>query len=734
MRQGGWRQSWSDLLASLRGGSRRTADDAQRDERGSPSGESDAPPASEQTAALSPRTAERPLEADRFRGKDEEPASPDKGGPAAALDSSEVAPRGSAHGQAQGKRSVGRFVPMALVGIVVAAPWLLWPYHFGADFLAPKPPAPDVVATFDGGTITLAEIESHIKLLMPSRARELSRSPDALLAVVEDLVSDKLVLRWAAARKPEGDEAFRHAVKHINEELSLESFAGQLHEETLAVSETEMRQYYEANQTRFAGQTFTEARDDIRRSLVGGREPELIRAYIERLRANASISRRFELLDVPPPSDEDLDRHYRANLNTFVLPRRAVVDEIEIPVSVFGDAARQRASDVLLTIRGGTSFKDAAGRFAGTRLTVNRESREGARHQDWDKNVFTLVPGELGSAFRAGDSFYVVRLNELKPARTQSLSEVRSVVAAAVAPQKEREWFEANGEKTLLTLKGQRFTLKQFYKEYEELPASVRQQYTGPAGLRKLADLLIDRMLLVADTYDKLFDVKTKPLADETRLRLLRQMMEQEEVDDKIEVAETEIQKFYDENAKRLAYPPKARIRYIRIGLGASEDERRRARQRAEDAYNKVAPGFFRDGADFTSVAQEYSEDAESAARGGEFAGWIGEGADPMSELTAHPFHEAVLRLSPGEISKPFPSGDSLYIIQILERTEPERLSLAQATPLIKEILSERKHRALAVDLQKRLLEQADVVTYPQVLEAYFEKLSRPAAQDGSKR
>jgi parvulin-like peptidyl-prolyl isomerase len=622
---------------------------------------------------------------------------------------------------------------IALVAALVTVPWILSPFHFGADLWAPDPPAPDVVATFDGGRITLADLESHLALLAPPGARKTARSPEAILAVVEDLVSDQLVLRWAAERKPEGEETFRHAVKHINEELRLDSFANQLHDGSLAIAESEIREYYDTNKDRFEGRTFAQAREDIRQTLIAEREPEFIENYLERLRTNASIDRNFTQLDVPPPSKEDLQRYYQANLDKFALPRRAIVDEIEIPVAAFGDAAQQRASDALLGIRGGASFKEAADRLPGTRLTVDREVAEGTELADWDRNVFQLVPGELGSIFRAGDSFYIVRLSKLMPARTQSLPEVRQVVTAAVVQQMEEDWFEINGEKTLFTLKGQRYSLKQFYKEYQELPLSSQRQYAGPDGMRKLAEALIDRMLLVGDTYDQLLDVKTKPLADETRLRLLRQMMEQEEVDDKIDITEAAMQDYYAANTERLTYPPKARIRYIRIGLGASEDEARRARERADEAYNKLVPGLFGSRADFAAVAKEYSEDPESAANGGDLAGWVGEGSDPLAELFDHPFHEAVLQLDVGEVSRPFEIAGSLYIVQVLERTEPQVLSFEDAKPYIEEVLIERKHRLLTTDLQKRLLDQAKVEVYPDVIQTYFEKVAPPFATHAPK-
>ena len=204
-------------------------------------------------------------------------------------------------------------------------------------------------------------------------------------------------------------------------------------------------------------------------------------------------------------------------------------------------------------------------------------------------------------------------------------------------------------------------------------------------------------------------------------------------MDDKIEIAETEMELYYEENGERMVPPPKARIRYIRIGLGSSDDEERRARERAEEAYDMLVPGLFRNGADFATVAQEYSEDPDSAAKGGEIDGWIGESSDLLLELAEHPLHEAALGLEPGEISKPFQMAGSLYIVEVLERTDPEPLSFEEARPFIEEVLTERKHRSLAADLQERLLKEADVVMYLEVLEAYFKKLSQPSAKDGAK-
>lgn len=715
-----WYQNWADLLNSLRRGSTEKREIGVSEQ-----------PAPEQEASISS------MPSDSVRASSPEAADvadPNEHSIDTVIVSERLETDGLPDENGSAKpRPLAFYLMIALFMITVSMPWLVTQFGFHDDPWTRDPPEPDVVATFDGGRITLGDIESHVKLLVPGEQGELSSSPEAMLSMVDDIISDKLVLRWAADRNPDDDEAFRHAVKHINEELSLDAFARQLHKETVPVTESEMRNYYDENPGRFGQQTFRDSRESIRAILVTKYEPEFLKNYTAKLRENASITSNLELLDVPPPSADELRRYYEKNAERFALPRRVVVDEIKFSKSSFGDAAQVRASDLLLRIRSGNSFKEVAETTPAAQLSMNEEIAKGTRHADWDKNVFALGQGQLGNIFQAEGTYYIVRLRELLPARRQTLSEVRSVVAAAVTQQNEQKWIKDNGEKTLFTSKGQRFSLKQLYEEYRELSPSLQRQYAGADGLAKLTDSLIDRMLLVSDTFDKLLDVKTKPLADETRLRLLKQMMEQEEVDDKIVNSEAELQAYYAANVERFRYAPQVRIQYIRIGLGSGDDEERRARDRMDEAYDKLVPGLFRNGADFAVIAKEYSEDTDSAAKGGAVDGWIGESNDLLREMAEHPFHEAALKLKIGEISKPIQLGDSLYVIQALDRNEPEPLTFEQAKPAVEEAVRAQKHKALQTNLRYRLLKEVNIVAYPKVLGQYLKERSAQSGEKTSK-
>lgn len=614
-------------------------------------------------------------------------------------------------------------------GVVVLAAIILWfmgGSRLWAQWLAPRPPAADVIATFDGGQITIADLEAHLALLVPAEFQEVARSPQTLIFLVQDMVMDELARRWSAQRQPDTDETFSHTMQHITESLNLQSLDLQMHENTIPVAESEIQDYYNTNRAEFGDQPLDAVREQIRQILVSQREGNYLEEYVQRLVDNASISRNFELLDVPPPREDELRRYYESNMEQFELPRQVSVDELQFLIGLDEAAARQAADDALLQIRSGATFLAVSQTITQSRLLTDTLIPEGTHEPAWDAVVFALTEGEVSHVFQTEDSFYIVRLNELEPARTQTLEEVRPTVLAAVEQQKAEEWFESNANKTLMTINGRQYTLGQFYQEYQELPQVAQVEFAGSEGMKALAELLTERLLLVEDTYSLLLDVENQPLTDEARLQVLKQMMHQEQIDDRIEITDEEIQAFYDENIDLMARLPQVRIRYIRIGLGASEDEAQRARERADEAYRRLVPGLFGQGEAFAVVAQEYSEDPETAANGGELPGWIGESEDILTELETHPFHEMVLTLQQDEISQPFEFDGSVYIVQLIERTEPETTSLEEARPFIEEILNEQEHAELEIEMQETLLEQANFEIYTSVLDEYFQQLPTP--------
>jgi parvulin-like peptidyl-prolyl isomerase len=304
----------------------------------------------------------------------------------------------------------------------------------------------------------------------------------------------------------------------------------------------------------------------------------------------------------------------------------------------------------------------------------------------------------------------------------KSFEDVRQRVFQTVYAKNTENWFEENGGRTLMTIHGKRFTLGEFYQEFQELPTAGKKRYRDYESRRALLDRLIDRLLIVEDTYDQMLNTETRSDLDHIREDILRQVLHQEEVDDKIQVTEEEMRTFYNENSEAYVNSPRVQINYIRVSAGQTDEDRKRAETKIKEAYSKLKPGIFKDGVPFATIAMEYSEDPETAKNGGALDGWISEEANIIAEIASHGFHDNVLGLGENEISRPFIFHGSYYIVQVRKRQEPSPMAFEEARQLIETELKARRHDELTLNMEKTLLEQADMVIFEPVIEAMLAK------------
>src|SRR3990172_9820057 len=95
-----------------------------------------------------------------------------------------------------------------------------------------------------------------------------------------------------------------------------------------SVRESDIQAYYEANKAGFGNATLSEVREQIRETLAHQNQEQFFEDYLASLRADATIARDFELLDVPAPTDAQIREYYEANRALFTTPQRALVDMI----------------------------------------------------------------------------------------------------------------------------------------------------------------------------------------------------------------------------------------------------------------------------------------------------------------------------------------------------------------------------------------------------------------------
>ena len=132
-----------------------------------------------------------------------------------------------------------------------------------------------------------------------------------------------------------------------------------------------------------------------------------------------------------------------------------------------------------------------------------------------------------------------------------------------------------------------------------------------------------------------------------------------------------------------------------------SDDE---ARQRLEQLRQRV-----RGGEDFATLAQEYSDDKASGARGGDL-GWVAPG------MVVPQFEQEMKSLQPNQISAPFKTQFGWQIVQVLERRQ------GQASPQMERA---RVREAL---LRRRSDEEWELLLRRLRNEAFVEVRLQPAA------
>jgi len=304
----------------------------------------------------------------------------------------------------------------------------------------------------------------------------------------------------------------------------------------------------------------------------------------------------------------------------------------------------------------------------------------------------------------------------------RSFEEANNDIVKAVRAKNTALWFQEKQDRTLMTIHGKPFTVGEFIEEFEKLPLNERERYQGFESKKKLLDEMVDRLLLVEDSYDQMLSSETKDQGDHIRQDILKKIFHQEEVDDQIQVSEEEIQSFFEDNSELFVQPPQVQVNYIRIGAGQTDAERKQAEKKVKDAYYKLKPSLFKKAEPFEKIAEEYSEDPETAKKGGVLDGWISEKNEIIGEIANHGFHENVLGLGEHDISLPFLFHNSYYIVQVRERREPILMTLEQASETIKTELTARKHDEMTLQREKTLLDQADLIIFDKTIDSMLDE------------
>ncbi len=211
------------------------------------------------------------------------------------------------------------------------------------------------------------------------------------------------------------------------------------------------------------------------------------------------------------------------------------------------------------------------------------------------------------------------------------------------------------------TIEGRKFTADemkrmiaamgpQAQKNFDANPKTFIEQF---ALLMKLSNLAEQSKLDKESPYRERLEF--------SRMQILMQA-QVDKASSEIDITGEDQKKYYEANLDRYT---QARIRVIYISFVSnpqasggpkkplSEEE---ARKKAEDLVKKL-----RAGADFAELAQQHSDDASSAEKGGEY------GSVKKSDNIPDHIKKAIFALKPGEVSDPVKQPNGFYIFRAEE-------------------------------------------------------------------
>ncbi len=236
------------------------------------------------------------------------------------------------------------------------------------------------------------------------------------------------------------------------------------------------------------------------------------------------------------------------------------------------------------------------------------------------------------------------------------------------------------------TINDKEITLSEFTERIKEYPALAHGGEMSEETKKGFLDNLIVRELIFQEALrrgiDK--DKETIDFIEEMKKRVIVDKFFKKEVDQKTQVSDEEIKKFFDDNPEEAKTPDEVRASHILL----------KTREEADMVLKKV-----KQGAKFEDLAKKFSMDPGSKEAGGDL-GFFSQG------MMVPEFDSVAFKLNVGEVSDIVQSRFGFHIIKLLEKKEGKQKSIDESKPEIEKKLLGQKRKdkfdTLVADLKAK--------------------------------
>ncbi|NQT06508.1 MAG: peptidylprolyl isomerase [Candidatus Omnitrophica bacterium] len=237
-------------------------------------------------------------------------------------------------------------------------------------------------------------------------------------------------------------------------------------------------------------------------------------------------------------------------------------------------------------------------------------------------------------------------------------------------------------------------TLSEFYYKIDNLPEDVRSVAENNK-VEYLENLIVESLLYKAAAKKKLnHDEEVRKLLKEAEKKIMIAKYAKEEIEDKIDIGELQMQAYYEEHKKDFVSPELFKASHILV----------KTLSEAVDILDRLNAGAI-----FGELAKNHSLDVTNK-RGGDL------GYFTVGQMVPE-FEDACTKLRVGEISGPVKTQFGYHIIMLTEKKAPEPIEYETVKDRIKLVITSQERRRLFDELLTNLRSGADITINSELLE-----------------
>ena len=626
------------------------------------------------------------------------------------------------------------------------------------------PPHPEAVASYNGGVITKAQVKAKYESLMPC-CKDRYQGEEGRRSLIKEMVLPEVISKEIKYRKIDIRKNIRKELGDLKDKLNMSFLHIKFHEQILNSNEkyAELKSNYDFQKRRLEGFPISERFDRLVslhsqiHPAIAGEVEQMSLDHLVKLRRDASITKNLNVLKVGVSEEELKDFYYRhkqgLHSEEYRVPEKVRVQQIIIEST--GEVqncptcpkknieqAREKADTALLELRSGADFKTVAQLHTDGKSsdTGPRWLARGTEPEEFEEAVFNLEDGEISQVIAKETAFYIVKAMGKQPGRFKAFEEIRNSLTREYRWQKGEEYLKQNRDRILFTINSKPYTIGDFQAEYNRANPPHQCHHLQEADLqaqkmeemepcdfshnsfedqKKFVDGMIDRELIIEDTYSQMLHVEHGKEIEFVTMANLYPLFHDEEMKNLIQISDEMVEEYFQENEKTYMYPAKVKLSMIVIEGGENEESKKKAFEKAQKAYSELKPALlsFKKASDFVEVARKYSEDEVTASKGGRLEVDVYECRNSIEYMLFHGFHQQVFALKSGDISDIFEFENNYYIVQIREMDSRRQLTLEDVREKVKEDLHAKEHQKVMVNWEDELLQTAGFKIYDRILE-----------------